>query len=202
MLSRGTSAPFDRLPDRTSTSAAIAFFNRLLDFKKKRRNTVVHGRFRPCHRKFPPPNVALGPRGRGRYAPRQCSQTFFHMTAADYDDVIAFWAKTTWHRTERADRAICEGITDVFAPQSGNELDRAAGGEVVATTCCAATTGGRGVLYHLAVAAGHRKQGIARAMVNCCIEETCAVTASRAMQRVRLCRQFGGAEFLAGHGLQ
>jgi ribosomal protein S18 acetylase RimI-like enzyme len=93
---------------------------------------------------------------------------FIPMTTADYDDVIAFWRNQPGIGLSAADER--EGIAAYLTRNPGMSWIVRQGGEVVAAVLCG-HDGRRGVLYHLAVAAGYRKRGIARALASRCIEK-------------------------------
>ena len=86
------------------------------------------------------------------------------LTEADYEPVMSLWNSTPGVRaTESADE-----FARILARNPGLScVARDAQKIVAAILCC--HDGRRGYLYHLAVAQSHRRQGIARAMVDRCL---------------------------------
>jgi ribosomal protein S18 acetylase RimI-like enzyme len=86
------------------------------------------------------------------------------LTVADYEPVMALWNCTPGVRaTESA-----EEFSRILARNPGLSCVARDGDQLVAAILCC-HDGRRGYLYHLAVAPSHRRQGIARAMVDCCL---------------------------------
>lgn len=88
------------------------------------------------------------------------------LTIADYDEVVALWqASEGVGATEsRAE------LASYLARNPGLSLVARDGGEIVGAVMCG-HDGRRGYLYHLAVAASHRGQGIGRAIVERCLDQ-------------------------------
>ncbi len=86
------------------------------------------------------------------------------LTAADYEPVMVLWNSTPGVRaTESA-----EEFARILARNPGLSCVARDGQRIVAAILCC-HDGRRGYLYHLAVAQSHRRQGIARAMVERCL---------------------------------
>ena len=86
------------------------------------------------------------------------------LTEADYQPVMALWNSTPGIRaTEPA-----EEFARILARNPGLSCMARDGEKLVAAIFCC-QDGRRGYLYHLAVAESHRRQGIARAMVDRCL---------------------------------
>lgn len=86
-------------------------------------------------------------------------------TAADLPGILAVWRAADAHPTPTDD---AEGVSRLLERQPDGLLlawlDQEEGGEI-AGTLIAAFDGWRGNLYRLAVAPGHRRRGIGRALV-------------------------------------
>jgi N-acetylglutamate synthase len=86
------------------------------------------------------------------------------LTEADYEPVMALWNSTPGVRaTESA-----KEFVRILARNPGLSCVARDGDKIVAAILCC-HDGRRGYLYHLAVAQSHRRQGIARAMVDRCL---------------------------------
>ena len=92
--------------------------------------------------------------------------TIWNLTMADVRGNGRFLAKSKWDRL-RIRRTGADEPLSAAKPQ--NESDRAhASGTVIAAVLCG-HDGRRGYLHHLAVDAGHRRQGLGRALVERCL---------------------------------
>ena len=86
------------------------------------------------------------------------------LAEADYEPVMVLWNSTSGVRaTESA-----EEFARILARNPGLSCVAREGEKIVAAILCC-HDGRRGYLYHLAVAQSHRRQGIARAMVDRCL---------------------------------
>jgi ribosomal protein S18 acetylase RimI-like enzyme len=86
------------------------------------------------------------------------------LTEAHYQPVMALWNSTPGVRaTESA-----EEFARILARNPGLSCVARDGEQLVAAILCC-HDGRRGYLYHLAVAESHRRQGIARALVDRCL---------------------------------
>ena len=86
------------------------------------------------------------------------------LTEADYEPVMALWNSTPGVRATESTAEFAR----ILARNPGLScVARDAQKIVAAILCC--HDGRRGYLYHLAVAQSHRRQGIARAMVDRCL---------------------------------
>jgi ribosomal protein S18 acetylase RimI-like enzyme len=84
-------------------------------------------------------------------------------TAADIDEILAFWSEATAEPSSTDD---ADGIAGLLARSPG-ALTVAVGDDgTIVGTVIAGWDGWRGALYRLAVAPAHRRQGIATALVN------------------------------------
>ena len=86
------------------------------------------------------------------------------MTLADYAEVMALWNSCTGVRATETREELARIL------QRNPDLScvvRDSGKIVGAVLCC--HDGRRGYLYHLAVAESHRRQGIAKALVDRCL---------------------------------
>jgi N-acetylglutamate synthase len=94
---------------------------------------------------------------------------FSEMSATDYDEVVSLWRATEGigeaETLDQFQRVLDRNPGLSLVVRHGNHL-------VAAVLCC--HDGRRGYLYHLAVAAKHRQQGIARQMVERCLENLAA----------------------------
>lgn len=88
------------------------------------------------------------------------------MTAADYNEVLALWqASEGVGGAEPRDE-----LESYLARNPGLSLVAREQGKLVGAVMCG-HDGRRGYLYHLAVAASHRGQGIGRAIVETCLDQ-------------------------------
>ncbi|MBC7852932.1 MAG: GNAT family N-acetyltransferase [Pirellulaceae bacterium] len=83
---------------------------------------------------------------------------------ADYQPVMALWNSTPGVRATESP----EEFSRILARNPGLSCVARDGDQLVAAILCC-HDGRRGYLYHLAVAESHRRQGIARAMVDRCL---------------------------------
>jgi N-acetylglutamate synthase len=90
------------------------------------------------------------------------------MTAEDYDDVAGLWRNTEGVGLSEGDTRA--EITGYLARNPGLCLVARHGNRIVAAVLCG-HDGRRGCLYHLAIAAPHRRQGLGRALVGSCLEK-------------------------------
>lgn len=88
------------------------------------------------------------------------------MQANDYDAVVALWQATPGVGDAEPRDEFCSYLER----NPGLSLVARDAGQVVAAVCCG-HDGRRGYLYHLAVAATHRRQGIARRLVETCLAQ-------------------------------
>ncbi len=86
------------------------------------------------------------------------------MNQADYGSVMALWHSTPGVRATEAP----EEFSRILARNPGLSCVVRDGDQLVAAILCC-HDGRRGYLYHLAVKESHRRQGIARAMVDRCL---------------------------------
>lgn len=88
------------------------------------------------------------------------------MTAADYDEVLALW-----RQSEGVGAAESHQEFEMYlARNPGLSVVAREQGRIVGAVLCG-HDGRRGYLYHLAVAASHRGQGIGRAIVQHCLDQ-------------------------------
>lgn len=92
------------------------------------------------------------------------SWRFHELTDADYSSVMALWNSTPGVRATESP----EEFSRILARNPGLSCVARDGDRLVAAILCC-HDGRRGYLYHLAVAESHRRQGIARAIVNRCL---------------------------------
>lgn len=88
------------------------------------------------------------------------------MTAADYDEVLALWQASEGVGGAESR----EELTSYLTRNPGLSLVARDNGTLAGAVMCG-HDGRRGYLYHLAVAASHRGQGIGRAIVERCHEQ-------------------------------
>jgi len=93
------------------------------------------------------------------------------MTIDDYDAVYRLWSVTEGLSLIDDDNR--EGIALYLKRNVGLCFVGVDGKEIVGTVLCG-HDGRRGILRHLAVAAAHRKQGIARRLVRACLDALAA----------------------------
>ena len=86
------------------------------------------------------------------------------LTVADYEPVMALWNSSPGVRATESP----EEFSRILARNPGLSCVARDGETLVAAILCC-HDGRRGYLYHLAVAESHRRQGIARAMVDRCL---------------------------------
>ena len=86
------------------------------------------------------------------------------LTFADYASVMALWNATPGVRATESP----EEFARILARNPGISCVARDSDKIVAAIFCC-HDGRRGYLYHLAVAESHRRQGIARAMVDRCL---------------------------------
>ena len=86
------------------------------------------------------------------------------LTEADYEPVMALWNSTPGVRATESPGEFCR----ILARNPGLSCVARDGEQLVAAILFC-HDGRRGYLYHLAVAESHRRQGIARAMVDRCL---------------------------------
>ena len=86
------------------------------------------------------------------------------LTVADYRPVMALWNSTPGVRATES----LEEFGRILSRNPGLSCVARDGDQLVAALFCC-HDGRRGYLYHLAVAESHRRQGIARAMVDRCL---------------------------------
>jgi ribosomal protein S18 acetylase RimI-like enzyme len=103
------------------------------------------------------------------------------MTAADYPRVLALWQQSDGVGLGESDSA--EAVAAFLARNPGLSAVAESGtGEMVGAVLCG-HDGRRGYLHHLAVSAPHRRQGIARRLVQYCF-------AGLARERIPKCNIF------------
>jgi ribosomal protein S18 acetylase RimI-like enzyme len=83
------------------------------------------------------------------------------MTVADYDEVMSLWNSCAGVRATETR----EELTRILARNPALSCVVRDNGKIIAAVLCC-HDGRRGYLYHLGVAEGHRRQGIAQAMVD------------------------------------
>ncbi len=88
------------------------------------------------------------------------------MTPADHDEVFRLWQNAAGVGLTAADSA--EGVRAYLARNPGLSLVARQEDRIVGALLCG-HDGRRGYLHHLAVAAEHRRQGIATALVEECL---------------------------------
>jgi len=92
----------------------------------------------------------------------------------DYESVMALWNSAPGVRTSESPQELERILGRNPGLSCAAELDGQLVGAVLACH-----DGRRGYLYHLAVAAGHRKAGIARAIVERCLQRLKAIGIER-----------------------
>lgn len=85
------------------------------------------------------------------------------MTMEHYDGAYALWAGSLTSRLDVTDTP--EGVKRYLDRNPGMSHVALCGGRVVGTVLCG-HDGRRGFIHHMAVDAGHRRKGIARAMAD------------------------------------
>ncbi|KPL70046.1 hypothetical protein ADN00_18485 [Ornatilinea apprima] len=85
----------------------------------------------------------------------------------DYDEAAAFWQRTPYIGLSSADK--CEAISIFLARNPGFSFT-ARDGDTLVGTVLLGHDGRRGYMYHLAVAAEYRGQGIARELIRLGLE--------------------------------
>lgn len=88
------------------------------------------------------------------------------MTIGDYESVYELWTRTEGLGLSDADSR--ESIRSYLKRNPGCSLVACEGGRVVAAVLCG-HDGRRGFIYHLAVAASHRRRGIAGNLLDGCL---------------------------------
>jgi ribosomal protein S18 acetylase RimI-like enzyme len=86
-----------------------------------------------------------------------------NFTSADYAAAMALWQATPGVGLSDADRR--EPIERFLARNPGLSFVACAGSELVGTVLCG-HDGRRGLIHHLVAAAGHRRQGLGRELLN------------------------------------
>jgi ribosomal protein S18 acetylase RimI-like enzyme len=108
------------------------------------------------------------------------------MTPGDYEDVVALW-RATEHMGQAETR---EEIDSFLARNPELSPVARAGGRLIGAVLCG-HDGRRGYLAHLAVAQDFRKQGVARALVDYCLERLRSIGISRATIHLYVDNQAG-----------
>jgi putative acetyltransferase len=96
---------------------------------------------------------------------------FTSMTAADYDACMTLWQGMEGMGLSEVDSR--DGINAYLNRNPGLSLVARIQGQIIGTVLCG-HDGRRGFLHHVAVALAHRKQGIAKAMVERCLARLAA----------------------------
>jgi len=102
------------------------------------------------------------------------------MAAPDYAEVFALWQRSDGVGLGESDTA--EAIDVFLARNPGLSAVAEVGGEIVGAVLCG-HDGRRGFLHHLAVSAPHRRQGVARRLIDFCFAEL-------ARERIAKCNIF------------
>ena len=93
-------------------------------------------------------------------------------TITDYDAACALWQATEGIGLSEADEK--ENIAHFLRRNPGLSMVAEENGKIVGALLCG-SDGRRGFLHHLAVAAGHRRTGIGRALVARCLAELAGI---------------------------
>jgi ribosomal protein S18 acetylase RimI-like enzyme len=99
------------------------------------------------------------------------------MKITDYNEVFSLWGKTEGMGLHN-DTDSKKGIARYLRRNPGLSLVARDDKKIVGTLLCG-YDGRRGHLYHLAVAASHRKKGIAKALVNRALSKLAAIGFSK-----------------------
>ncbi|MBI1899487.1 MAG: GNAT family N-acetyltransferase [Planctomycetia bacterium] len=93
------------------------------------------------------------------------------MTAGDFPEVLALWRSVEGVGLNESDSP--EALADYLARNPGLSLVARCEGQIVAAVLCG-HDGRRGYLHHVAVAAGHRRRGLGRRLVERCLKDLAA----------------------------
>ena len=94
------------------------------------------------------------------------------LTADDYDEVVALWRSCAGVGLNESDER--QPLTAFLARNPGLSLVARRDGAVIGAVLCG-HDGRRGYLHHLAVAEGHRGQGLGRALTARCLASLAAL---------------------------
>jgi N-acetylglutamate synthase len=100
------------------------------------------------------------------------NHTLREFAIEDYDAACALWQATEGIGLSEADKR--ENIAYFLGRNRGLSMVAEENGKIVGALLCG-SDGRRGFLHHLAVAAGHRRAGIGRALVTRCLAELAAI---------------------------
>jgi putative acetyltransferase len=112
----------------------------------------------------------------GRTASPATGYRIVAMKEEDFAEVLALWRSVEGVGLNESDTP--EALAAYLARNPGLSLVARREGEVVAAVLCG-HDGRRGYLHHVAVAAGHRRRGLGRRLVERCLKNLAALSIPR-----------------------